>query len=99
MEISRNRYFLAGMLLILLGLQFRLVQSFVLNESATRTLIRVSKSNPVTASESSALGNFIRDIAVPRPKKQVEPPRWLGLALVAIGAVVSLHAVALPKEG
>lgn len=99
MKLSRNQYFMLGTLLILFGIQFRMVQSFVLNEPTTRALIRVSKSNPVTANEGSSLGNFFRDVAVPRPKKKVEPPRWLGLALVALGAVVSLHAVAMPKQG
>ncbi len=36
MSMYRNRYFLLGVLLLLLGIQFRMVDSFVLNESATR---------------------------------------------------------------
>ena len=34
MSITRNRYFLAGILLILLGIQFRMIDSFVLKEPA-----------------------------------------------------------------
>ena len=32
MDIDRNRYFMFGVVLFLLGLQFRLVDSFVLND-------------------------------------------------------------------
>ena len=38
MDIDRNRYFMFGVILFLLGLQFRLVDSFVLNENSTRAL-------------------------------------------------------------
>jgi hypothetical protein len=96
MEFTRNRYFMAGMLLILLGIQFRLVHSFVLNEPATRTLIKLSKNGPVAANNTSPLNTLFMQVA-PSPKKQVVPPRWLGLAMVAAGVVISLHAMAMPR--
>ena len=95
MSMYRNRYFLAGILLILLGVQFRMVDSFVLNEPATRALARVSKSGAV-ADNSSVNSMMMR--MYPSPRKRVEPPRWLGLALITVGAIVSFHAVAIPKE-
>lgn len=97
MEFTRNRYFMTGVLLILLGVQFRLVQSFVLTESATRSLIRFSKSAPVAANDSLSLNSLFVQ-AVPKPRKRVEPPRWLGLAMIAVGAVFSLHAMAMPRQ-
>jgi hypothetical protein len=95
MQMNRNRYFLFGVLLILLGIQFRMVDSFVLNEPATRALARFTKHSPVASNDSmtSLMLQFY-----PKPMKHVTPPRWLGLALIAIGAVVSLHAVAIPKQ-
>jgi hypothetical protein len=96
MQFTRNRYFMAGMLLVMLGIQFRLVQSFVLNEPTTRALARISKQNPV-ASNAPSMASFLIQV-YPNPKKSVEPPRWLGLAMVTVGAVVALHAMAMPRQ-
>ncbi len=94
MSMYRNRYFLAGLLLILLGIQFRMVDSFVLNEHATRALARVSKSGAVA--DTSSMSSMMLGIH-PNPTKRVEPPRWLGLAMITVGAIVSFHAIAIPK--
>lgn len=96
MSVYRNRYFLLGILLVLLGVQFRMVESFVLNERATRTLARVTQKSSV-ADNSSGMGAFLGYVT-PAPTKRVEPPRWLGLALIAAGTVMGLHAVAIPKH-
>jgi len=95
MEMNRNRYFLLGVLLILLGIQFRMVDSFVLNEPTTRVLAKVSKQTHVASNDS--FSSFLMQV-YPKPTKRVHPPRWLGLALIAVGSVVSLHAVAIPRQ-
>ena len=38
MELNRNQYFLAGLIVMLIGIQLRLVDAFVLNEHATHFL-------------------------------------------------------------
>tara|TARA_R110002049_G_scaffold27321_4_gene94489 strand:- start:29290 stop:29577 length:288 start_codon:yes stop_codon:yes gene_type:complete len=91
----RNRYFLLGVLLILLGVQFRMIDSFVLNEKTTRTLAKVTKTEPVA--ESTLFSSLVMQVA-PKPTKRVKPPRWLGLAMIAVGSVISLHAVAIPRH-
>ncbi|WP_442505110.1 hypothetical protein SH528x_003885 [Novipirellula sp. SH528] len=91
----RHRYFFLGLLLVLLGVQFRMVDSFVLNESTTRTLARFSETS--TASNTPSLGSLLIRVH-PKPMKRVEPPRWLGLSMIAFGAVITLHAFAMPKE-
>lgn len=96
MQFTRNRYFMTGMLLVMLGIQFRLVQSFVLNEPTTRAITRLSRQNPIAA-HTPSLSSFLMQ-AYPTPKKRVQPPRWLGLAMVAVGAVVALHAMAMPRQ-
>jgi hypothetical protein len=96
MEFDRNRYFMIGVLLFLLGIQFRMVESFVLNETSTRALAKISKDSKLAAQ------NFSRDLylrAHPSPKKTVKPPHWLGWALLTAGGVICLHAMALPKKG
>ncbi|MCG8649304.1 MAG: hypothetical protein MI861_05700 [Pirellulales bacterium] len=95
MSMYRNRYFLLGILLVLLGIQFRMVDSFVLNEQATRALARVTKSRSVADNTGvNSLMMFVH----PKPTKRVRPPRWLGLSMIAIGSVVSLHALAIPRQ-
>ena len=38
MELNRNQYFLAGLVIFFLGIQLRMVDGFVLNERATHFL-------------------------------------------------------------
>ena len=95
MEMNRNRYFLVGVLLILLGIQFRMIDSFVLNEPTTRALSNVSRSSQPTVNDSFSA--FLMQVH-PKPTKRVHPPRWLGLAMIAVGTVVSLHAIAIPRQ-
>ncbi len=93
MDIDRNRYFMFGIILFLLGLQFRIVDSFVLNESSTRVLHRfVKKAN--IADSNAATNVYMR---VGTPKKNLRPPNWLGFVLLSVGGVMSLHALVLPK--
>ncbi len=95
MEFDRNRYFMLGIILFFLGLQFRFIDSFVLNESSTRALHRIAKQAKV-ADANGATNAFIQ--VAPSPKKSFEPPNWLGFVLLTVGGVVSLHALALPKR-
>ena len=93
--MDRNRYFLIGMLLILIGIQFRMVESVVLNEQTTRALARVTNTKAVASSDM--MSSLLMQV-YPSPKKRIAPPRWIGLAMIAVGAVVSLHAIAIPRR-
>lgn len=95
MSLYRNRYFLSGILLILLGLQFRRVESFTLNEQSTRFLAKVTKTPIVD--NSTTLGSIFEPVT-PKPRKQVSPPRWLGLSMIAVGAVITFHSFSIPKH-
>ena len=95
MSKYRNRYFLAGILLVLLGVQFRMIDSFVLNENATRVLAKVTKTK--VASDDSTFGSLMNYVTGP-PMKRVTPPRFLGLALIAIGSVICFHSFSIPKH-
>ncbi|RMF39659.1 MAG: hypothetical protein D6753_13240 [Planctomycetota bacterium] len=94
MEFDRNRYFMIGVLLFLLGIQFRMVESFVLNEASTRALAKIAKDSQL-ASQDFATQLYLD--ANPKAKKTVKPPHWLGWVLLTAGAVISLHAMVLPK--
>lgn len=95
MKLARNHYFLIGILLILFGIQFRMVDSFVLNEPTTKALDRVMRKSSVASNDP--MSAFVMRV-YPNPTKQVRPPRWIGAALVVSGVVISLYSFALPKH-
>jgi hypothetical protein len=97
MEWDRNRYFALGVILCCLGIQFRMVESFVLSEQTTRALHRFAKQSQI-ASNSGMTATELAMAYAPSPKKTVQPPPWLGWALLTAGGVISLHALALPKK-
>ncbi|MCA9194788.1 MAG: hypothetical protein KDB03_23615 [Planctomycetales bacterium] len=95
MEFDRNRYFMIGVLLFLLGIQFRMVDNFVLNESSTRALARIAKDTQLASQD---FGTELYLNVHPSPKKKVDPPNWLGWALLTAGGVIALHAMVLPRN-
>jgi len=95
MDWDRNRYFALGMILFLLGIQFRSVESFVLNESTTRALHRFAKQSQIAS--SGGMTDMFMSVA-PSPKKSIRPPNWLGWVLLTTGAVIGLHSLAIPRR-
>ncbi|QDV68289.1 hypothetical protein Poly24_19980 [Rosistilla carotiformis] len=95
MKFTRNHYFLIGILLILFGIQFRLVDSFVLNERCTKALDRVMRNTPVASNDP--FSSFVMQVH-PNPTKRVRPPRWIGAAMVVSGIVISLHSFSLRRH-
>jgi hypothetical protein len=96
MDFDRNRYFAIGVILLLLGIQFRMVDSFVLNEPSTRALAKFGQQTQLASSDPAT--DLILETH-PEPKKTIRPPHWLGWILLTSGAVMCLHAFALPKPG
>jgi hypothetical protein len=96
MEITRNQFFMAGLVLILLGIQFRMVESVELKEQfakflAERTdhpLISVTAQTPALAPVENAVINRV-----------MHPPEWIGWMLLSLGGVLVLHSLAMPKSG
>jgi len=82
---KRHHLLAVGLLMFLVGVQFRLVESFTLNERSTRFV-------------AAQLG----EQAPPQPawqaapvRKVVAPPRWLGLALMSAGAVLTFKSLSM----
>lgn len=94
MEFNRNHYFIVGVIVLLLGLQLRAVESYVLNEETTKWLMDQS-SDP--AVQLAGKAGEIMPAVGPALRKTVVPPDWIGWALVSLGSVLILHALALPK--
>ncbi|MAT73491.1 MAG: hypothetical protein CMJ58_28755 [Planctomycetaceae bacterium] len=94
MELNRNQYFFIGMVVLLLGLQLRSVEHYVLTPEATRFLAERSGKG----SSDSTLMALSTDLGA-APRKVVRPPEWLGWCLMSVGAVLILHSLAMRKPG
>jgi hypothetical protein len=94
MELNRNQYFFMGVVVVLMGIQLRVVQEFVLTEEATLFLaerLNSSSSEGTMASLSSSVGMG--------QNKVIHPPEWMGWCLISLGAVLILHSLAMPRPG
>ncbi len=96
MELNRNQYFLAGVVLLLLGIQLRIVDSYVLNEKATQVL---NKQGNNSQSPDLATPALFMPAAAPVARKVIRPPTWIGWALISAGAVLILHSLAMKRPG
>lgn len=94
MELNRNHFFIAGTLLLLIGVQLRYVDSYVLNEGSTRFLA-ARFGNP---SENTSLQRpILSSVAVPR--KVIHPPEWLGWLMISVGTVLVLQSFVMRRPG
>src|SRR5205823_13661434 len=99
--MNRNHFFLVGLVLLYVGLQFRFVETFVLNDKSSKFL-----AQRLGPGESSGVLNItqatqrIFPVSMSTPStRSVTPPDWVGWALLSIGSVLVLHALAMPKPG
>lgn len=96
MELTRDKLLMIGTIALLLGIQFRLVDTFVLNREATQFIRskvqRVDSGGAVAARTASFLPPMAATL------QRWSPPRWLGWALISTGAVMSLHVLAIDRS-
>lgn len=92
MELNRNQFFLLGLVILFLGIEFRIVESFVLNERASKIVAQRAAG----AKQVSSLSSFFPSMGS-TPRKSIRPPNWLGWALISAGAVLVLHSLAMRK--
>jgi hypothetical protein len=98
MEFNRHQFFFIGVLLLLVGFQLRLVESYLLTPEATRLLVERGGTTNMASTGPSPMADFaVQNNLVPAAKRQVIPPEWAGWCLVSIGAVLVLHSLAMPK--
>jgi hypothetical protein len=95
-KLNRNHYLLIGLVLVFLGLEFRLVDTFVLNEPISRVVRRQAPS-PMGQTLS-----FAQDW-MPAPQSMqlhsVQPPKFIGWVLLSVGSVLVLQSLAMRKPG
>jgi hypothetical protein len=90
-ELNRPQMYMAGIIVLLLGLQFRLTESVVLSEHATK-FVAERFDSPELASTTPNW--FVQAAPV---KKTITPPKWIGWSLISIGGVLVLHSLAMRK--
>lgn len=93
MDLNRNHYLIIGVVLALLGLQLRSVDSYVLTERATRFL---NEDLPSLDARTAQAGRVF-PLRSGTSRKVVRPPDWLGYACVSIGSVLILYSLAMRK--
>jgi len=93
MELNRNQYFFLGVVVLLMGVQLRMVSSYVLTAEATRFLAERTRSG-----SDGALVSLAGDLGA-GAQKVIEPPEWLGWCLMSVGAVLILHSLAMKRPG
>ena len=96
MKLKRNHYFVLGVLCLLMGLQFRVLEKVILNPESTLFLAQRlgSKADAATAQVLHTTG-----FEATLPRKQFESPRWCGWPFFVLGGFLLLHSVLLPKPG
>lgn len=90
-ELNRPQMYMAGLIVLLLGLQFRLVDSVVLTEPATKFVAEKFETGELA---TTAPNWFAQAMPV---KKVITPPKWIGWSLMSIGGVLVLHSLAMRK--
>jgi hypothetical protein len=96
MELSRNQFFMFGLIVLSLGLHLRYVDSFVLNERTTKFF---SKSLSAEGETAESTLNTLMATSGPSQLRTVNPPRWLGWSLLSVGAVMVLYSLVMQKPG
>jgi hypothetical protein len=102
MELNRNQFMMLGLLVLLLGTQFRMVDHFVLNAQASEFVQKKlgDKSAPdVAPNVQSTVRAAANETPLAVSKRTVKPPHWLGWCLLSVGGVLVLHSLAMRRPG
>lgn len=98
--MNRNHVLMLGAVILMLGFQLRMVDSYVLNSTTTTFLSEKLKlGEPNTPPIATGIAQYLPISANPAPHRVIRPPRWLGWAFLSVGAVVMLHSLAMRKPG
>jgi len=96
MDITRNQYFFAGLLCLLVGGQLLMIESA--NLTPEFTLFLAERTGHPLASMGAA-SQSLSQSDKPTVKKTIHPPDWIGWAMISIGAVLVLHSWGMKKPG
>jgi hypothetical protein len=94
MDITRYHVFLVGVVLLLLGFELRLVDSFVLTPKATQFLAEQT-GHPAAVASTTLLA--VTGTEPQLPTKVIRPPEWMSWFLLSLGSVFVLQSWAMVK--
>ena len=97
MEVNCNQYFMAGLVVLLLGIQLRLVEAFVLNERATQFVAQ--RIQQIKGQASPGGETTLVSAEAPIAQHRLQRPKLLGYSVISIGGVLVLYSLALKKPG
>lgn len=99
MDVNRNQYFMIGVVILLLGIQLRYVDSFVLNEKSSHFLSeRLKKRAPAPTTTGTKTTPVVSKAGIGgSPRQIVRPPEWLSWAMISVGVVLILHSLAMKR--
>lgn len=91
--MSMARVFALGVIILTIGVQLRVVDTFVLNEEATKVVNKrlIRQPAPEVSQASFSDPYFTPPPVEPAPlptKRSISPPRWLANAFISIGAIL-----------
>ncbi len=92
MDINRNQFFLVGLIVLFLGLQFRSIDSIVLTPQCTQALAEYS-------GKKAPAGDSLLGGASGARSVTMRPPDWVGWSLLSVGSVFILHSLAMKRPG
>lgn len=100
MEFNRNHYLLAGTVILLLGIQLRMVDSYVLNPKVSEYLLKMKGSVSLNEPKQNPILSLWQATNAPMPTTTLHPPAWVGWAMMSVGTVLVLHSLAMkPPAG
>jgi|GEM_PF-4188680 len=95
MEIKRNQFLFLGMLLILIGAHFRVIETAHLNPEVSNALAR-QVGHPL-ASVNSAATSLTADNKSPY-RHPINIPNRLGWLFASVGIIFVLHAITVKPK-
>ena len=90
-DLNRPQMYMAGLIVLLLGIECRIVDSVVLTEPATKFVAEKFEQAELA---TTAPNWFAQAMPV---KKTITPPKWIGWSLLSVGGVMVLHSLAMRK--
>jgi hypothetical protein len=97
MDITRNQYFLAGLVLLFLGIEMLMVDSMTMTPEFTQFL--AEKTGHKMAVVNDTVQTIFQTDKTITPPKTVNIPEWLGWSLSSLASVLILHSWAMKKPG